>query len=370
MATPTVQQNVSTLLSLLGPQKTTEPYPTWSEACQSAAYQNIIQQFNATPGITQITDLRTDVYPNPTEYPPDSVYAIIENMTAPAVPSGCQASDWTTVYTQIQTETLYLTQLYNYQYEFIDATQNIATALTSGFNSAVGTFNANAESQPASGTVVLYAVLNGIFAAAALIPGLEEVAVVAGVVAGVLESIPGGNGGVQGDLSTLQNDLGSWINKANTQASNLYAPICASWGLLQKFAGIVSSLGNPSANVNLQSISDQYEISIYQAVAPSVLGWVQVSDKDGVKATYLAYQTVAMNYGAKVLPTNATTMNNRLSQLGVSMSTAQGWRPEEPYQDRGMWQNPLYEDSFGITVSQLPAPPPPPGGDVAAATAA
>ena len=95
---------------------TVTPYPVFT-GCQATLYADLIGAFNSagSAGGPSVTDFRTQVYPNPETYPPSSVFTIIANMQQPAIPPGCEPSDWAAVCIQIRTEVSYLVQLYDFQ---------------------------------------------------------------------------------------------------------------------------------------------------------------------------------------------------------------------------------------------------------------
>src|SRR5215831_10439137 len=75
----------------------------------------------------------TQVYPNPETYPPSSVFTIIANMQRPAIPPGCEPSDWAAVCIQIRTEVSYLVQLYDFQNNLQLGTLAVNQAMANSF---------------------------------------------------------------------------------------------------------------------------------------------------------------------------------------------------------------------------------------------
>lgn len=81
---------------------TVTPFPQFTD-CQGAMYAALVAAFNTSGGFN-VTDLRADVYPNPIQYPPGTVYSIVSGLAQPSNLQGCQPADWTAVQVQIKTE--------------------------------------------------------------------------------------------------------------------------------------------------------------------------------------------------------------------------------------------------------------------------
>ena len=125
---------------------TVTPYPVFT-GCQATLYADLIGAFNSagSAGGPSVTDFRTQVYPNPETYPPSSVFTIIANMQQPAIPPGCEPSDWAAVCIQIRTEVSYLVQLYDFQNNLQLGTLAVNQAMANSFAMAQNTINDNSS---------------------------------------------------------------------------------------------------------------------------------------------------------------------------------------------------------------------------------
>ncbi len=325
-------------------------YPAFAGKKQPM-YQYLISSFNAVSKLSPVADLRTDVYPNPIEYPLSWLYTIISEIPAP---SGGDLNEWEDVQNQILTEITYLNQLYTFQQNFINYTEAANTALSSGFTTAQGNLDAANAAKPPSGSIYIYDVINGILAVGALNPQFTAVCVVLGVVANVLETLPE-QGAASGSLESIQEALGTTMTQAIGEANSLYTPIAADWGKLERFNELLPSLSGDFSVTppDLTAISNQYETSVYQALVPSTFAWIRLSNKAGTEEYYLAYQPVAVTYTFGTLPKNATVLTDRINALGISWETVLGWGGGWVF---GSWCNPCYTDKLGITTCGLLPP--------------
>src|SRR5215468_1331265 len=104
-----------------------------------------IQQRGVGPRSLRDGLQNTQVYPNPETYPPSSVFTIIANMQQPAIPPGCEPSDWAAVCIQIRTEVSNLVQLYDFQNNLQLGILAVNQALANSFAMAQNTINDNSS---------------------------------------------------------------------------------------------------------------------------------------------------------------------------------------------------------------------------------
>lgn len=303
------------------------PYPTFTD-CQATMYAALVAAFNQSEG-SSVTDLRTDVYPDPILYPPDQVYSVITAIQQPDLGS-CEASDWTVVYDQIRTEAKYLQDLYDFQTSFQIGTLGVADAMNLSFTTAQDTI----DDDSTNGNVSLLSILGSIASAASgVFEAPAAIFTILGAYCDVASSIAGAIMSA-GDMSSLQTQLSATIDQMNTAAGNLYAPICLDWGRLQQFAALLPSLQAQATQNDYNTIGDQYEISLYQAVCPSTMAivWFPGSNSSlwgscgspSDSTTALAYIPVLQgDNGCN------NTLCSRLTTLGVDLddvvSRSGGW---------------------------------------------
>jgi len=302
---------------------TVTPYPVFT-GCQATLYGDLITAFNnaGSAGGPSVTDLRTQVYPNPETYPASSVFTIIANMQQPTIPLGCEPSDWTAVYDQIKNEVSYLVQLYNFQTDLEVGTLAVNQAMANSFTTAQNTINDNSS----NGLLSVPDFLSDIVNLGFLFEDLDAITTIVGTYLACLTAIPGGDG-VEGQLDELQTQLATMIDKANTAADNVYAPICTDWGKLQQFNALLPSLSGKSQNqADYQTIGNLYEISVYQAVLPSIMAVVSYPAGD---APYGGWGSCASpsakSVGLGYTPTEngssgySSGICSRLTTLGVNL---------------------------------------------------
>jgi hypothetical protein len=303
---------------------TVTPYPVFT-GCQQALYGELITAFNEAlqaDGLRTVTDLRTDVYPDPEYYLPTTVQGIIQNMQQPPIPAGCQVSDWTAVYDQISTEVAYLVQLYNFQTDLRLGTMAVNQAMAQSFVTAQNTINAASVSS--SGFVSVINILSDIVNLGYLFDDISAITTIVGTFLACLTFIPGGDG-VQGKLDQLQMQLAETMNQANTAAGDVYAPICTDWGKLQQFEVLLPALAGASTEQDYQTIGNLYEISVYQAVLPSIMAVVNFPYAPGHNWGCCADPDTS-SQGLGYTPTSdlggtfSDTVCSRLTALGVNLS--------------------------------------------------
>jgi hypothetical protein len=228
------------------------PYPVFQPPCQGPLYVGLIEELNKNlpPEWPSVSDLRTDVYPQPGLYVLNTVSSIVSNLPQPNLPSGCQPTDWLDVRTQILTELDYLQDLYDFQIAFQVGTLAVAEAMTSSFDTAVNTINNNSS----NGSMAILGILSDIVEMAEVFQAASAVSTILGSYLAILSSIPGSSG-VTGQLDQLQTQLKLMIDNANTAAGDVYAPICADWGKLQDFIQLLPSL--EGLQHDRQSLRDQ-----------------------------------------------------------------------------------------------------------------
>jgi hypothetical protein len=247
------------------------PYPVFQPPCQGPLYVGLIEELNKNlpPEWPSVSDLRTDVYPQPGLYVLNTVSSIVSNLPQPNLPAGCQPTDWLDVRTQILTELDYLQDLYDFQIAFQVGTLAVAEAMTSSFDTAVNTINNNSS----NGSMAILGILSDIVEMAEVFQAASAVSTILGSYLAILSSIPGSSG-VTGQLDQLQTQLKLMIDNANTAAGDVYAPICADWGKLQDFIQLLPSLEAQAQQTDYNTIGNLYEISVYQAVLPSIMAIV------------------------------------------------------------------------------------------------
>jgi hypothetical protein len=295
---------------------TVTPYPVFT-GCQATLYGDLITEFNEAlqaDGLRTVTDLRTDVYPDPEYYLPTTVQGIIQN------PAGCQVSDWTAVYDQISTEVAYLVQLYDFQTILQLGTLAVNQAMATSFAVAQTTINDNSS----NGFLSVLDFLSDIVSLGFFFDDLDAITTIVGTYLACLTAIPGGDG-VEGELDELQTQLATIIDQANTAAGNVYAPICNDWGKLQQFNALLPSLSGQSQNqADYQTIGNLYEISVYQAVLPSIMAVVSYPAGDSPGWGCCASPS-ATNVGLGYTPTEngssgySSGICSRLTTLGVNL---------------------------------------------------
>lgn len=69
-------------------------------------------------------------------------------------------------------------------------------------------------------------------------------------------------------------DVATALNGGLTTASNVYAPIAVDWGKLQQFEALLPSLAASGNSADYQTISNQYELSVYHSICPSIMAVV------------------------------------------------------------------------------------------------
>jgi hypothetical protein len=301
---------------------TVTPYPVFT-GCQATLYGDLITAFNEAlqaDGLRTVTDLRTDVYADPEYYLPTTVQGIIQNTPQPPIPAGCQVSDWTAVYDQISTEVAYLVQLYDFQTILQLGTLAVNQAMATSFAVAQTTINDNSS----NGFLSVLDFLSDIVSLGFLFDDLDAITTIVGTYLACLTAIPGGDG-VEGELDELQTQLATIIDQANTAAGNVYAPICNDWGKLQQFNALLPSLSGQSQNqADYQTIGNLYEISVYQAVLPSIMAVVSYPAGDSPGWGCCASPS-ATNVGLGYTPTEngssdySSGICSRLTTLGVNL---------------------------------------------------
>ena len=227
------------------------PYPQFS-GCQATMYSALVAALNASSGFI-VSDLRTDVYPDPIQYPPSTVYSIVSELTQPSNLQGCQPADWAAVQSQIKTEVGYLVQLYGFQTAFEISTQSVASALNGSFSTA-----SNALNNQGSGGINFLGILGAIVGLGSLLTDFAGISTIMGAYIAVAQNIQGSNG-LSGELATLQDQLATIVNQSNTAAANVYQPIAVDWGKLQQFETLLPSLSASAAAADYQTIGNQYE---------------------------------------------------------------------------------------------------------------
>lgn len=245
---------------------TVTPYPQFV-GCQATMYAALVAAFNTSSGFN-VSDLRTDVYPNPIQYPSSTVYSIISGLTQPSNLQGCQPADWAAVQGQIKTEVGYLVQLYGFQTAFEISTQSVASALNGSFSTA-----SNALNNQGNGGINFLGILGAIVSLGSLFTDFPAVSTIMGAYLAAAQNIQGADG-LSGELATLQDQLATIVDQTNTAAANIYQPIATDWGKLQQFEALLPSLAASAAAADYQTIGNQYEINIYQAIIPSIMAVV------------------------------------------------------------------------------------------------
>jgi hypothetical protein len=281
-------------------------------------YTALVAAFNQSED-SNVTDLRTDVYPDSLTYPPDQVFTIINGLSQPSDLGTCQPSDWTAVYDQIKTEVKTLQDLYNFQTSFQVGTLATADAMNDSFQTAINTLNDNST----NGVVSILEIVNAICSAgSAVFEGPAAMFTIMGAYAEVASTVAGAVG-VSGDMSSLQTQLSSVIDQMNTQAGNLYAPICLDWGRLQQFSALLPSIQSESTQADYNLIGNEYEIGIYQSVCPSSMAVVTFGGVNDLWGSCASSSNP--NTGFAYIP-EATgqsgcngTLCSRLATLGVSL---------------------------------------------------
>lgn len=290
------------------------PYPQFS-GCQATMYAALVAAFNASSGFN-VSDLRTDVYPNPIQYPLSTVYSIISELTQPSNLQGCQPADWTAVQSQIKTEVGYLVQLYGFQTAFEISAQSVASALNGSFSTA-----SNALNNQGSGGINFLGILGAIVGLGSLFTDTAAISTIMGAYIAVAQNIQGADG-LSGELATLQDQLATIVNQSNSAAANVYQPIAVDWGKLQQFEGLLPSLSAFAATADYQTIGNQYEISIYQAIIPSLMAVVYYFGVDWGTCANPQETGQGLGYTPSQYGQNGynSSVCSRLTALGVSLA--------------------------------------------------
>ena len=316
-------------------------------ACQEPQYSNngnpmaagaptnfqqlFIQAWRADPSVNSVSlpssnpapqpDFIRSLYSNPTNYSPSNINAVLCSSYFPTTaPAGCSAADWAVIQqieSQIETETGNLANLLNFQNNvFKPNVTDLNCALIGGYNNAwnylneeVQEINANAV----SGTGVLWDILSGICGiGGAVVEPFSVPFAVLGAVIGVVQNYITGGGPIGGDLGgqegAIYTALNNTVNMVNTQAGDLYASICTDWGKLQIYMALLNLDVLPSqADTDYNTISEQFEISLYQMLLPSIAAIVSMTDDGQTTDTvFAATPKAGLHLGPRGLENNST----------------------------------------------------------------
>jgi len=353
-------------------------YPTGANggftANQQTMYGVLVQEFN-TSFPADVSDLRTDVYPDNETYVPSNVYTTVKDLATPTTfPGTCTAADWAFVQAQILVETNDLSSLLGFQTDFKANTTATQTQLQSSFLLAQGYINTqvgqmgNNGGTP-TGVGLLSSVFSGILGiAGAAVPGAGIVCAVMGAIVGILASLPEGGAGdeisgtVLGEEATFETSLNNTMAAVLTQAGYIYPgtpgglanPIAGDWGKLQQFCGLLGTGALATGSVDYSALSNQFEISFYQMIMKSftaVVLWT-CTDNDiktsarlggsisGLYFSYLPYTNCMNPYSLDDNNGQGALWDRLTNGLGISQETiigtvvngaVQGWWPCLPY---------------------------------------
>jgi hypothetical protein len=353
-------------------------YPTGANggftANQQTMYGVLVQEFN-TSFPADVSDLRTDVYPDNETYVPSNVYTTVKDLATPTTfPGTCTAADWAFVQAQILVETNDLSSLLGFQTDFKANTTATQTQLQSSFLLAQGYINTqvgqlgNNGGTP-TGVGLLSSVFSGILGiAGAAVPGAGIVCAVMGAIVGILASLPEGGAGdeisgtVLGEEATFETSLNNTMAAVLTQAGYIYPgtpgglanPIAGDWGKLQQFCGLLGTGALATGSVDYSALSNQFEISFYQMIMKSftaVVLWT-CTDNDiktsarlggsisGLYFSHLPYTNCMNPYSLDDNNGQGALWDRLTNGLGISQETiigtvvngaVQGWWPCLPY---------------------------------------
>jgi hypothetical protein len=249
------------------------PYPAFTGE-QATAYQYLIEQFNQRISGPPVADLRIDVYPKPLTYAPSTVFTIVSTIPVPPAET-IPPSAWTAVLNQIRREVSSLVNLLDFQTEFSVSANSVSLEWTNRFSTASNTLKSG------SGSLNFLAILGALVGLSRLDPDLAPIGVIVGAFISVAQNVAGSKG-VSGSLPSLQTRLNRLIEETVSSAQNIYPPIAADWGKLQKFQALADQ---PDSNPTLSRsaitrLGNDYEISIYQSVTPSTMAIVSFPQAD------------------------------------------------------------------------------------------
>lgn len=317
-------------------------FPTFTGG-QGQLYAQLVQDFCIAwgPG-TNVTDLRSQVYPYPKSYDPGNVFTIIQNQAANfptpnPLPEGCSASDWTAVYDQIYYEVNYLKLLW----QFLGGTDGFQTyvgdcgnSMKQGLGEAQSTLQD--ASNPPSFDTTLISIITGLFAVVGLVPAINAACTVLGAVVGILATIQGGDS-LTGSMENMVQSLDTLVNNVNNESLSIYPtapvqgrkpPISADWGKLQLYNTYQQQFVASISNDDFNTLQNQFEISVYQTIFPNWFAVVQatvttvnngVPGGTSTEGPMLVYAPVPNDSVTGPPWLAPSVLTDRLATLGVSM---------------------------------------------------
>ncbi|MEM7048335.1 MAG: hypothetical protein AAF604_01695 [Acidobacteriota bacterium] len=282
------------------------PYPPFS-GDSATAYKNLNQQLQAKYAVE--VPVR-EAYLDPSKYAPTNLLVFVSGLKPPQEwPAGLKSA-WHAVQNQIKKELSYLVDLFNYQTQAHINANSIAAEFQSRYDIAKNTL----ESKGSGDSWLISTLANLLIFAG---PEFTVLRVTVGMMMAISQHL--GQGGVSGELDELETDLSNFIDSIVEESSNLYLPIAKDWGKLEAFYGLVGEASGSVSSKEKEIAADQYELSLYQAVAPSIfaiINFTQVSwgpcGENGVGLGYTPNSDFWNSYNGSLC--------KRLPKIGVKLS--------------------------------------------------